>query len=251
VLKYKTNHRIMPGYSNAKPKRYTGGRVGNPAWGRKADGTGRSGYEVTVIGKLTEEQMREYERIAKENGWMDPVSFQHMVMSDQKLDLNIRLQAASNISKFFYPMYGNKPVHPDPHFYTDKLEYPNPTPTTIAQVRENINHLTQLKNAGKVDTDRADNLIADQRTLHDSLVDEAKLLTAQGEHVGEQTIHITGGLPELPGTNITMPELNGRGQDLLMDPNHGLKDVSPDNGSSPGQGSPPDTMNGSPTLPTK
>jgi hypothetical protein len=29
----------------------------------------------------------------------------------------------------------------------------------------------------------------------------------------EQVIHVTGGLPELPGTNIIMPELNGHAID--------------------------------------
>jgi hypothetical protein len=184
--------------------------------------------------------LREYERIAKENGWMDPVAFQHMVMSDQKLDLSTRIAAASNISRYFHPQYGNKPQRPDPHFLTETISYPNPHPITILQVRENITYLVELKYTGKLDVEAADSLIADQQTLHNSLVDECKLLAAQGEHAGDQVIRIEGGLPPLPGTNITMPNLNAPGheQDLLADPNHGMKDVSP------GHGSQPDAMNG-------
>ena len=32
---------------------------------------------------------------------------------------------------------------------------------------------------------------------------------AQGGATTDQTIRIEGGLPELPGTNVTMPQLNG------------------------------------------
>jgi hypothetical protein len=40
------------------------------------------------------------------------------------------------------------------------------------------------------------------------LVDEAKLITA-GEAHADQVIRIEGGLPELPGTQIIMPEREG------------------------------------------
>jgi hypothetical protein len=56
------------------------------------------------------------------------------------------------------------------------------------------------------------------------LVDEAKLLTA-GEGNGDQVVRIEGGLPELPGTNIIMPELNPSPvieskAEILSPPNH-------------------------------
>jgi hypothetical protein len=93
-------------------------------------------------------------------------------------------------------------------FFTNKISIPNPHPTTVAQVRANIDYLTQLKSTGKIDLEWADSFIADQRILHDSLVDEAKLLAANGD-TGDLTIRIEGGLPTLPGTDITMPLING------------------------------------------
>jgi hypothetical protein len=57
--------------------------------------------------------------------------------------------------------------------------------------------------------DFADSLIADNKAILAALVEEAKLLAAQGGP-REQTIRIEGGLPELPGTNVIMPhEMNG------------------------------------------
>jgi hypothetical protein len=67
-----------------------------------------------------------------------------MIMADPKIDMHTRLQAASNISKYFHPAYGNIPQRPDPLFYDQPIQYPNPTPTTIAQVRANINFLTHI-----------------------------------------------------------------------------------------------------------
>jgi hypothetical protein len=46
---------------------------------------------------------------------------------------------------------------------------------------------------------------------------ELKRLTA-GQDTGEQTIHVTGGLPPLPGTNITMPQFNGHAHAELLPP---------------------------------
>jgi hypothetical protein len=75
-------------------------------------------------------------------------------------------------------------------------------------VNTNITYLHNLKLSGKVDVATADNLINDQRLLGNNLLDQQKLLIAQGG-APEQHIVITGGLPELPGTNIILPNLNG------------------------------------------
>jgi hypothetical protein len=76
----------------------------------------------------------------------------------------------------------------------------------LAEVRENIAYLSQLKSDGRIDRTWAESLIFDQRALNDSLVDEAKLLAA-GEANMEHVIRIEGGLPSLPGTEIIMPVL--------------------------------------------
>jgi hypothetical protein len=57
-----------------------------------------------------------------------------------------------------------------------------------------------------------------------------------------QVIRVEGGLPPLPGTNITMPQLNGNtnGFDLLKDDTAFLKDVTEARQTqNPGELSPP------------
>jgi hypothetical protein len=41
---------------------------------------------------------------------------------------------------------------------------------------------------------------------------------AQGQETGDQIIRIEGGLPALPGTNVTMPSLNGHDKNGLLPP---------------------------------
>jgi hypothetical protein len=83
------------------------------------------------------------------------------------------------------------------------------------QVNSNIWYLHQLKLTGQLPIDRADNLINDQRILGNNIIDHDKLLAAQGDPSQPQQIVITGGLPSLPGTTITMPDqLNGHHLEL-------------------------------------
>jgi hypothetical protein len=89
-----------------------------------------------------------------------------------------------------------------------KVNLPHPNPTKLDQIRENITYLTNLKLSAKIDTASADNLILDQRHLHDSIFEEMKLLYSQ-DVAPEVSIHISGGLSPLPGTDIIMPQING------------------------------------------
>ena len=66
----------------------------------------------------------------------------------------------------------------------------------------------------------ADSLINDQRVVLNAMIDEAKLIAAQGDPNREQVIRIEGGMDHLPGTDIIMPErqLNGRQLELTAHP---------------------------------
>jgi hypothetical protein len=92
-------------------------------------------------------------------------------------------------------------------------------PKTITQAYENILYLSDLKAKGEIDIESADSLINDQRVVLNAMVDEAKLLAAQGDPTTPQQIIITGGLPQLPGNeNLIMPELNGHSLELTAQP---------------------------------
>jgi hypothetical protein len=112
---------------------------------------------------------------------------------------------------YLHSKNATKPVQPDPvYFETEKL----PRPTSIAQACDNIALLSEKKATGELDVVTADSLINDQRIILNAMVDEAKLLAANGDPTHPQEIVITGGLPELPGTQIVMPQINGHHLEL-------------------------------------
>jgi hypothetical protein len=94
--------------------------------------------------------------------------FQHMIMSDPTVDLPLRCALANNIAQFYNPKYGNIPQRPEPAYFKETISLPNPHPATIAQVRENIDYLFDLKAKCQIDRDWCDNFIADQQTKRSS-----------------------------------------------------------------------------------
>jgi hypothetical protein len=124
------------------------------------------------------------------------------------------------LAPYLHSKMASKPVPPDPAYIETAITLPRPT--TIALASENIGKLSEMKLLGQLDFATADNLIADQRVILSALIDEAKLIATTGDPNRDQVIRIEGGLPPLPGTNITMPvisnghELNGH--DILAPP---------------------------------
>jgi hypothetical protein len=121
-------------------------------------------------------------------------------------DDGIRATAANMLAPYLHSKLAAKPQPPDPVYVEQAINLPRPT--TIKQAYENIALLTEYKSTAKLDFVTADSLINDQKVILYALIDEAKLLAAQGGSP-EQVIRIEGGMPVLPGTNIIMPELNG------------------------------------------
>jgi hypothetical protein len=124
-------------------------------------------------------------------------------------------------------LHGKMGMIPAPIYIEAKVDLLHPTPTKLDQVRENIIYLTNLKLSAQIDTATADNLILDQRHLHDSIFEELKLLYSQGGSANV-TIHVEGGLPDLPGTSIIPPSINGGDPHALLDSDHGRVDAPPE-----------------------
>jgi hypothetical protein len=112
-------------------------------------------------------------------------------------------------------------------FNTVPVDLPYPHVTEIRHVVENIEHLSGLRRDGRLDLASADSLISDQRLIRDALIEEARLVLAQGGEPN-QTIRIEGGLPPLPlgpkDQPVIMPALNGStaalaGYEPLSSPN--------------------------------
>ena len=140
-----------------------------------------------------------------ERGDLDPADFLSSIVTNPNKPDELRIQAANMLMPYMHSKAG---VLPAKLFVKYQINLPYPNPTKIDQVRDNIVYLTTLKLTEQIDTATADNLILDQRHLHDSILEETKLLYSQGGSADVQ-IHISGGLSPLPGTDIIMPQING------------------------------------------
>jgi hypothetical protein len=159
--------------------------------GRKPGSQNRSSYELR-------------ERL-KHKGDKDPAEFLSSLVSDENESKELCASASNMLMPYLYNKLA--PIAPPPTLVVleEQVVIPHLRPTTLAEARENIAYLSELKAAGQIDRAWAESLIFDQRALHDSLVDEAKLIAADTAN-GNQIIRIEGGLPSLPGTSIIMPE---------------------------------------------
>jgi hypothetical protein len=83
---------------------------------------------------------------------------------------------------------------------------------TIGQAESFQRRISQLEGQRKIDSKTAATVITRVQTWINNqragMELEIKRLNAN-QDTGDQHILITGGLPELPGTNITMPVING------------------------------------------
>jgi hypothetical protein len=91
---------------------------------------------------------------------------------------------------------------PQPVPLVRPIELPHPACIEIAHTIANIEAISGLRHTGQL----ADRLVAEQRIIRDTLVEQAKLVAAEcGPR--DQRIVIEGGLPKLPGTDIDMDGL--------------------------------------------
>lgn len=139
----------------------------------------------------------------KERGDKDPAEFLSEIVSDEAEAVEIRIAAADKLMPYYHSKLGAIPIPPDPTFMEIKLK--NIDPSTVDQCVENINQLTQSKASGEISIEHADSLIADQKVILYAMLDERKQVNTEGG-APEQTIKIEGGLPQLPGTNVIMPD---------------------------------------------
>jgi hypothetical protein len=139
-----------------------------------------------------------WDRLAQ-RGDLDPAEFLSSIVTNTSEPKDQRIAAAGLLLPYKYA----KATAPTPVVFIEQTLNIN-RPTTIRQARDNIAHISELKATSQIDMAWGDNLIADQTTLLNSMIDEAKLIAADG---GDQpkVIRIEGGLPRLPGTSITMP----------------------------------------------
>jgi hypothetical protein len=143
-------------------------------------------------------------RIRKLDG-KDPFDYCTEVIANENEPTELRLQAANYQLPFLYAKRGAVPQPPDPAYWNVEVRIQKAV--TVAQARENLQFISDLKLEGRISEQQSDSLFAEHGKILDALIDEAKLAAA--DPGAEQLIQITGGLPPLPGTDVIMPELNG------------------------------------------
>jgi hypothetical protein len=172
----------------------------------------------------------ELRRRLQDRGDVDPADFCSSIVSNPNEPTELKLQAANFLLPYLYPKRGAVPT---PRYIDDPIQLPEPT--TIEQANKNIAYICNLKAQGLIDLDFANSLIADNTTIANNLIAKEELLfKINPPEERDTTIRIEGGLPALPGTNITMPVLNGHAvsEQLLTAPT----DVVPaENEFTPGE----------------
>jgi hypothetical protein len=137
--------------------------------------------------------------------------------NDESIPQALRISAAMAHAKY------------EPAYLPSEVQYPNLQ--TVEQAEAFKQELIQREGRKELDSDtasialeRVDNIIADNRADQVSTRADAELeLKRLAADVSDQPqiIKISGGLPELPGTHITMPTLNGHQGPELAPPTQG------------------------------
>ena len=166
----------------------------------------------------------ELRRRLQDRGDIDPADYCSQIVSNPNESTELKLAAANYLLPYLYPKRGAVAT---PRYIDEPIQLPEPQ--TIEQANKNIAYISNLKAQGLIDLDFANSLIADNTTIANNLIAEEELkFKLYPPEQRDTTIHITGGLPSLPGTNITMPVLNGHAvsEQLLSAPTDVVPDVS-------------------------
>jgi hypothetical protein len=171
------------------PTQFQSGPGGNPK-GRKPGSLNRRDAEI-------------WARL-EARGDLDPADFLSSLVTNTKEPTELRAQAANMLLPY---KYGKRGVIPVPRFIEPM---PLPTFNSIEDAENFLAEITRNTAVGELDIQSALELSTLARnwilSKHAAAELELKRITA-GETTGDQIIRIEGGLPALPGTNITMPEL--------------------------------------------
>ena len=143
----------------------------------------------------------------EDRGDLDPADLLSSIVTNNQEPKELRIQAAGLLMPYKYSKCGTAPV---PRFI--------PTPVDIRE----FSHISDAESclakiatfvaAGELDFQSGLEFSSIVKAWIDSQYAREELAIKQinaGTTDHEQVIRVTGGLPPLPGTNITMPVLNG------------------------------------------
>jgi hypothetical protein len=142
----------------------------------------------------------------KARGDIDSADFLSSIVTDPSNEKSLRVTAASYLLPYQHAKVQSVPALV---FIIEPVELPHSAPTNIYGCIANISHIGSLFRAGTLDLASRDAMAAEQ----EAIIDGFKALGLD-DASQDQVIHIKGGLPSLPGTNVTMPQLNGHTVEL-------------------------------------
>jgi hypothetical protein len=153
-------------------------------------------------------QRNGYRYSFEETGFDDPIEFQHKAMMNQSLPIGLRIAIAQNIAPYCHPKLGLLTI-------SGHIEAPIDVPDfqTIEDAESFLLNLSRRAGVGELPMDSVNDIVRlIQAWIHSRRQGEELELKklAANSSTGNHTIRIEGGLPELPGTNIIMPELDAK-----------------------------------------
>ena len=165
-------------------------------------------------------------------GDLDPADLLSSIVTNNQEPKELRIQAAGLLMPYKYSKCGTAPVQ----VYID-VPLDCPEFSHLSDAEQFLAKVAALVARGQLDFQAGQNLSALAKNWIDSQYAREELTIKQinaGTTERDQTIRIEGGLPALPGTNITMPVLNGHAvsEQLLSAP---TDVVPPDGHPTPGE----------------
>src|SRR5262249_35616924 len=168
---------------------FVNGQIGNP-----------NGRPLGSRNKRTKEIIQQ---IIESNNKDPLITLSEISSSDP--DSAIRATAANMLAPY---MHSKMQSTPAPRFVEESFDIP--TFTHLSDAEQFLARIAALVAGGSLDIQTGLELSTLAKNWLDAQYQREELAVKQynaGSTEHEQTIHITGGLPALPGTNITMPTL--------------------------------------------
>src|SRR5215467_8632485 len=141
-------------------------------------------------------------------GDLDPADLLSSIVTNNQEPKELRIQAAGLLMPYKYSKCGTAPVQA----YID-IPLDTPEFTHLSDAEQFLAKVAALVAHGQLDFQAGQNLSALAKNWIDTQYAREELAIKQynaGSTEHEQTIRIEGGLPQLPGTNITMPTIDGK-----------------------------------------
>jgi len=169
---------------------------------------GKSGNPAGYKGQRDRNRRAVFERL-KELGHKDPLEILGTIANDEKEDPGIRVAAASAQVPYLHPKLQSIPV---PRFITLEIEIPEFA--HVSEAEAFLIKLAALAACGQLDVLSAQEISALVKDwIQIQYTKDELAFKISPPETRDTTIVVTGGLPELPGTTIEMPQLNGHTAD--------------------------------------